>query len=57
MHKDLKVLILEVFLFRIVEISKQHGASKDYIQGQWNEARHQLNFLEKNLRRSNSNGF
>lgn len=49
--------ILNLFQIRIIRISKEYGASEEYIQGQMNEARHQLDLLEKELHRSNLNGF
>jgi hypothetical protein len=35
-------LIFRLFYLRLIETSKKHGAGKEYIQGQLNEARLQL---------------
>ncbi len=57
MYKEHTVLMLELFLIKIIGISKQHGASQEYIQGQLNEARHQLEVSGKKLHWSNKHGF
>lgn len=57
MYKEYMVLIFELLRFQILRISKQHGASQEYIQGQLNEARHQVEILGQKLRRSNKHGF
>ena len=50
-------LILGLLQRRIVSIGKQQGASQEYIQGQLNEAHHQVEILGQKLRRSNKHGF
>ena len=50
-------LMFELFRLRIIKISNKYGASQEYIQGQLNAARHQVEMLGKKLQRSNSNGF
>jgi hypothetical protein len=43
------VLMLNLFRLRILAISEKHGAGKEYIQGQLNEARRQLQLHERKL--------
>lgn len=50
-------LTLNLLQQRIINTSKQHGASQEYIQGQLNEARHQVDIFGQQLRRSNKHGF
>ena len=49
-------LVLSLLHLRIVSISKQQGASHEYIQGQLNEAHHQVEILGQKLHRSNKHG-
>lgn len=51
------MLLFSLLQKRIVSSGKQHGASQKYIQGQLNEARHQVEILGKKLRRSNKHAF
>jgi hypothetical protein len=50
-------LMLSLLQQKIVSIGKQQGASQEYIQGQLNEAHHQVELLGQKLRRSNKHGF
>lgn len=50
-------LLLRLVQQRIISIGKQHGASQKCIQGQLNEARHQVELLGQKLLRSNKYGF
>lgn len=43
------VLMLNLFRLRILAISEKHGAGSQYIQGQLNEARHQLQLHARKL--------
>jgi hypothetical protein len=43
------VLMLNLFRLRILAISQKHGAGSQYIQGQLNEARHQLQLHARKL--------
>lgn len=56
MWDDLQ-LILRVLKSRIIGIGNQQGTNQEYIQGQLNEARHQVEILGKKLQRSNKHGF
>ncbi len=49
--------IFDLFQYRLMCISKEQGASQEYIQGQLNEARHQLEILGKKLHGGNQHGF
>lgn len=42
-------LIFMLFYIRLIETSKKNGAGKEYIQGQLNEARHQLQLHARKL--------
>lgn len=57
MLKEYFALMFNIFRFRITEISKQDRAGQQYIQGQLDEANHQLKLLEKKLYGSNRNEF
>jgi len=43
-------LIFKIFRLRLSEISKVHGMGQVYIQGQLEEARHQLKLQQKQQR-------
>lgn len=47
MSQEFLKQMLSLFLIRIVSISNEYGADKDYIQGQLNEACCQLAVLEQ----------
>lgn len=51
------VLMLNLFRLRILVISKKHGAGSQYIQGQLDEAYHQIELQVKKSRWSNNHGF
>ena len=50
-------LIFKIFRLRISEISKLHGMGQVYIQGQLEEARHQLQVQHKKLNRNQHHEF
>lgn len=45
-------LIFNIFRLRLFEISKVHGMGQVYIQGQLEEARHQLELQRKKSKRN-----
>lgn len=47
MNREFLIQMFNLFLIRIVSISNEYGAGKDYIQGQLNEACCQLVVLEQ----------
>ena len=46
-----EIIILIVFLERLFEISKKYEMGQDYINGQFNEACHQLRLKNKRIKR------
>lgn len=49
--------ILAVFLTRVIEISKKYGMGQVFIQGQLEEASHQLKLHYKKMNRGVHHGF
>ncbi len=49
--------IFDLFQYRLMCISKEQEVSQEYIQGQLNEARHQLEILGKKLHGGNQHEF
>ena len=50
-------IMLAAFLIRISEISKKHGMGQAYIQGQLEEACHQLKLQDKKMYKDLHHGF
>jgi len=57
MYEEKPRLIFKLFQLRIFEISKKYGMGQVYIQGQVEEARHQLQVQHKKLNRNQCHEF
>jgi len=55
--EEFLILLSSLLQQRIVSNGKQQGASQKYIQRQLNDARHQVEILGQQLRRSNKHAF
>ena len=57
MYQKHMMLMFNLFRLRILTISERHGADPQYIQGQLDEARHQIELQVKKTHWSNNHGF
>ena len=57
MYQKHMMLMFNLFRLRILTISERHGADPQYIQGQLDEARHQIELQVKKTPWSNNHGF
>ncbi len=56
MNDKFMMLMFNLFRLRILAISERHGAGQQYIQGQLDEALHQIELKVKKFNRSNNHG-